>query len=174
MDGRWPLGGPGSAPGADAALLGLLAAAGEPLSSHILARLAQEAAGRSGVDAAAALDRAPESDLAIIDRELARLFAVRELFLTWVQELRQDGAQSPGDAAAPRGLSPAQFMRAWSDSTGRVIQLLRARRDLGGARSDALLDAVYAELEALLPGPGEGDSLDETRGAAGAPRGAQE
>jgi len=165
MDGRW------SAQGTDAALLGLLAAAGEPLNSHILARLAQDAASGSSLETACALDPASVSDLAIIDRELARLFAVRELFLSWVQELRQDGAQSQAEAAAPRGLSPAQFMRAWSDSTGRVIQLLRARRDLGGARSDALLDAVYAELEALLPGPGDGGSVDEKGGTAGARQG---
>lgn len=163
MDDRWMLDGPNSVQGADTALIALLAAAGEPASSRILARLSQRGIANTSADAAEDLDLAEESDLAIIDRELARLFAVRELFLSWVQELRQDASQSPRDTGALRGLSPAQFMRAWSDSTGRVIQLLRARRDLGGARSDALLDAVYAELEALLPGPGEGRSIEEPR-----------
>jgi len=124
-------------------LLASMVGAGAALSEQVLATLAVEFPS-GGAEPADAGGEAQEGDLAIIERELARLFAVRELFLSWVQELRS----SEGRGAA--GL-PAQFLRAWGDSTGRVIQLLRARRDLGGARSDALLDAVYAELEAMLP-----------------------
>ncbi len=113
----------------------LIVALGDPLGTRLLATLAMNA-GEPAQDAS--LD-----ELAIIDRELARLFAARELYLAWVEELREQ--ERPA-------LSPAQFLRAWSESTGRVIQLLRARRDLGGAvGADALLDAVYQELERLLP-----------------------
>ena len=81
-------------------------------------------------------------DLAVIDEELAQLLAARELFKAWV-ERTQTQDESP--------LTPAQFLRAWGESTGRVIQLLKARRELGGgSQTDALLDAVYAELEAEL------------------------
>ncbi|MGI6366769.1 MAG: hypothetical protein ACOX2L_00170 [Anaerolineae bacterium] len=92
-----------------------------------------------------------QDDLALIDRELARLLAVRELVLHWMEGLRGP------DTAGRSPLSPSGFLRAWSESTGRVIQLLRARRELAGAPADALLDAVYAELEQLLPPP-EGSS----------------
>jgi hypothetical protein len=116
----------------------LIAVLGDPLGPRLLATLAT---------APAALDdEGPLDDLAIIDRELARLFAARELYLAWVEELKGQGGT---------GISPAQFLRAWSESTGRVIQLLRARRDLGGGDgADALLEAVYAELELRLPAAG--------------------
>lgn len=98
-------------------------------------------------------------DLAIIDRELARLFAARELYLAWVEQVREQDRP---------GMSPAQFLRAWSESTGRVVQLLRARRDLGGgAGADALLEAVYQELERRLPESGGEPTAWAPRGEAG-------
>jgi hypothetical protein len=116
-------------------LFPLIAMLGDPLGPRLLATLA-------GAPAELECEGLPD-DLEIIDRELACLFAARELYLAWVEEVREQGGA---------GISPAQFLRAWSESTGRVIQLLRARRDLGsGADADALLDAVYQELERRLP-----------------------
>ena len=130
-------------------LAGLLRAAPGARCESLLARLALAPLTADPGDAALPAAHV-EDDLTIIERELARLFAVRELFLGWVQDLRA----APGSGS---GL-PAQFLRAWGDSTGRVIQLLRARRDLTGSRQDALLDAVYDELEQYLAGdlPAEG------------------
>jgi hypothetical protein len=85
-----------------------------------------------------------EDAVALIDRELAGLFAARELCRNWAESY-------PLDKEAP-AFPANQFLRAWGDSTGRVIQLLKARHDLGGA-ADAergLLDAVYAEIERVL------------------------
>ena len=87
----------------------------------------------------AQLAQAPTEGLApdptaIIDRELARLFAARELFMQWVES---------GNADIP----PHAFLRAWGDSTTRVLALLKARRDLAtDSTMDALLDAVYNAL----------------------------
>ena len=52
-----------------------------------------------------------------------------------------------------RGLSPAQFLSAWNQTTARVIQLLRARRDLGGSKDDEfgeLMSSIFHELESKL------------------------
>ncbi len=84
---------------------------------------------------------APDT-LATIDAELAHLLAARELFMRWVDRQRDEPHPT---------ITPAQFLRAWGDSTSRIIALLKARKDLAGeTASDALLDAVYAELEAEL------------------------
>ncbi len=126
------------------ALVALLTELGTPDARRLCASLARspEAVGPPG----------DSSPLALIDRELARLFAVRELVLAWAEEARHGGAPAQ---------SPAGFLRAWSDSSGRVLALLRARRELSaprGAPADALLDALYEELERSLPGgPGEGE-----------------
>lgn len=85
-------------------------------------------------------------DLALIEEELRRLFEARQQFLTWVAQAREEDNR----------VTPTQFLRAWNDSTARVIQLLRARRDLTGGNSaeDGLFNAVYDALEALLPKEG--------------------
>jgi hypothetical protein len=128
--------------------LALLRSAGATLGDRVLATLAAGPTDGLLDRTDSAVPATAEQDVAIIDRELARLFAVRELFLAWMQELRA------GEARSSAGL-PAQFLRAWSESTGRVIQLLRARRDLSaGDGGDAVLDAVYQELESRLPDPG--------------------
>lgn len=83
-----------------------------------------------------------ENGLAVIDAELRRLFEAREQFMAWVAQARDEGER----------LTPAQFLRAWNDSTTRVIQLLRARRELtSGSAEDGLFNAVYDALEAMLP-----------------------
>ncbi len=84
-----------------------------------------------------------DDDLALIEEELKRLFEARQQFLAWVAKAREENDR----------VTPTQFLRAWNDSTARVIQLLRARRDLtgGGSAEDGLFNAVYDALEALLP-----------------------
>jgi len=87
---------------------------------------------------------APVADIEVINEELERLREGREFFWLWVKEFR---AQDPGER---RGLSPWAFLRAWNDSTARIIQLLRVRRDLSGQKGgefDKLIDSVYDELE---------------------------
>jgi len=96
-------------------------------------------------------------DLDLINKELCDLFAAREMFMKWVKEQREDHEQP--------NVPPAQFLRAWNDSTTRVIQLLRARRDLGegaGGEFDALMEGVYDIIEGMLPEAGK----DEGRGPA--------
>jgi hypothetical protein len=88
---------------------------------------------------------APLDDVQLIDEELRRLLTVRRFFVAWVEELRADPTQ--------RGFGPAQFLRAWNDSTARVIALLRARRELGSSNEDelgALMENVLGELEERL------------------------
>jgi hypothetical protein len=85
-------------------------------------------------------------DLRVIDEELRQLFMARATFMRWLDELRaQPEGESPG---------PSQFLRAWNDSTSRVVQLLRARRELapdlvGGKEGEfgELIRSVYDELE---------------------------
>lgn len=135
-----------------------LAALLAPLGRDVVRRVA-----RASLQCAAPLSRAlcstreqtaRAADLEIIEEELARLLAARELFMAWVQRaIHQEGHAN---------FHPAQFLRAWSESTGRMIQLLKARRELGGnSAADALLDAVYAELEAELLRAGEPDAPEE-------------
>ncbi len=103
----------------------------------------------------AASEGAGAADAAhLIDLELVVLLEGRRYFLDWVEDLR--GERESAEPSAPRatgassaGNSPAQFLRAWSDSTARVIQLLKARQALSAADdgSDALLLEVVAELE---------------------------
>jgi hypothetical protein len=122
---------------------------GESLcSSHMRSHSVQERSNLilpllravANVDEGACLD-----DLRVIDEELRKLFAARAYFQAWVEELREMEAKG--------GVSPAQFLRAWNESTSRVIQLLRARRDLGGGKDDAfgdLMAEVFDELEKEL------------------------
>ena len=86
----------------------------------------------------------PVADVEVINEELEKLREGRDYFRRWVQEFR---AQDP---VARRGLSPWAFLRAWNDSTARIMQLLRARRDLSGEKEsefDELIQSVYDELE---------------------------
>lgn len=102
----------------------------------------------------AATDRAvslPLEDTAVIEAELLSLLTLRSLVLAWIRESRQHEpvggqAQDPG--------SPAQFMRAWNDSVSRIVQLLRARRDLSEDR--LLADALDVIFQPKLPCEGMG------------------
>jgi hypothetical protein len=89
----------------------------------------------------------PLDNLELIDNELRRILRARDYCLAWLEEVRADKAHKPP-------LNPTQFLRAWGDSTARIAQLVRARRELTGhARSeaDALIASVYERLEARLP-----------------------
>lgn len=93
-------------------------------------------------------DQLPETgeDRQVIETELRELLQARERFRHWVEEIRE-GNQP--------GVTPAEFLRAWNDSTSRVVQLLRARRDLAGGKAgvyDALVEEVLDELSALANG----------------------
>jgi hypothetical protein len=95
--------------------------------------LTAEAAGSAGDD-----------PLAVIDEELRQLLAARARFSEWL------------DADPDAAVTPTQFLRAWSDSATRVVQLLRARAELRGEHAgalDALMQSVYDEIEALLAAP---------------------
>jgi len=84
----------------------------------------------------------PLGSLEVIDEELRNLFRARALFMSWIGNLSEREDQ-------PR-VNPTQFLRAWNDSTTRVIQLLRARRDLGGGEErefGPLIDGVYDVIE---------------------------
>jgi hypothetical protein len=85
-------------------------------------------------------------DAEIIEAELLNLLAARRLFVYWIA----NGSREDTKKGALAGVKPTQFLRAWNDSVTRVIQLLRARRDLteeGGGEWDALMDKVYDQLE---------------------------
>ncbi|MHB0857309.1 MAG: hypothetical protein ACYC5M_07035 [Anaerolineae bacterium] len=87
------------------------------------------------------------ADLQRIDEELRLLLEARAYFEAWAKELREGGKGS---------LSPAQYMRAWNDSTTRVVQLLRARRALAVEDDEAqgpfgaLIADVYDITDGLL------------------------
>lgn len=121
-----------------------LAALLAPMGPDIMGRIAAAAARPHAVARVRCHAQSPapaEDDLAILDDELASLLAARDLLMSWAKRM--------AEAEERPALNPAQFLRAWAESTGRVIQLLKARRELSGAPED-LLDAVYAELEAEL------------------------
>ena len=90
----------------------------------------------------------PDS-LVVIDDELRNLSAARGIFLSWICHLEED--ESEGGGAR---IEPTRFLRAWNDSTTRVVQLLRARRALQAkdeGEFDALLARVYGAIEEILP-----------------------
>ena len=111
-------------------------------AADILAQL------RAATDRVASL---PLEDTAVIEAEMLSLLTLRSLVLAWMRESRQKEAVA-GQAQDPG--SPAQFMRAWSDSVSRIVQLLRARRDL--AEDKLLADALDMILQPKLPCEGMG------------------
>lgn len=91
------------------------------------------------------LAREPLEDLAVLDQELRNLFAVRALFLRWLD---------PDQRKELEGVDPAQFMRTWNESSTRVMQLLRARRQLSGNQEGEwgpFMQDVYDALEERVP-----------------------
>ena len=91
------------------------------------------------------MEERPLDDLRLIDQELRNLFLARAFFIAWVEKLRAEPSEKPG-------LGPGQFMHAWNDSTTCVVQLLRARRELGGDKEGEfgeLIRSVYDALEGM-------------------------
>jgi hypothetical protein len=89
-----------------------------------------------------------DEDQALIYEELRELNQARTVMLSWI---------SPGDEKE-QAVSPAQFLRAWSDSTARALQLLRARRALAERRPGqelAELDKALDLLAQTYPALGE-------------------
>jgi hypothetical protein len=100
----------------------------------------------------------PLDDVTVIESELRQLARAREAFMRWLQEMRD-----AGDVAMP----PAQFLRALNDSTTRVVQLLRARRELGGDEGALAplikafydsVDEIADEWAAVQAGQGQDDA----------------
>ena len=130
---------------------------------------AEPAAAPAGAQPPAYDPATLHDDLALIDEELRRLFEARAQFMAWVEQARQQdrGAQ----------VTPSSFLRAWNDSSARVVQLLRARRELTGGAGrpeDGLFNAVYDALEALLPAPEAPHAAQDDVGPAPAAEGDQE
>jgi len=112
----------------------------------------------------------PHNDVQVIDEELEKLRQGRAYFRRWVQEFRDL------DPAERRGLSPWAFLRAWNDSTARILQLLRERRALcpdGDDQFGELMRSVYDELEKSLElarlKAGDQNTRQEARPEAGEP-----
>jgi len=82
-----------------------------------------------------------EYDSHVIEQELTGLLQARSYFCDWIDELRREGN--------PRSATPAQYLRAWNDSTTRVIQLLHARKALRPTNTgfETLFDQVLKELD---------------------------
>ncbi|MCD6519904.1 MAG: hypothetical protein J7M05_08285 [Anaerolineae bacterium] len=91
-------------------------------------------------------------DLELIEQELQQLMEARTFFLEWVKALSQMEEKPTMD--------PARFLRAWNDSTARVIQLLRARREFSSGGESALVQALEEAAEEVLAQEG-----GEPRGA---------
>jgi hypothetical protein len=87
-------------------------------------------------------------DQQALERELRGIYYVRLLLVAWAQKL-----------ATTDDAEPTRFIKTWNDSVGRMIQLLRARRDLrqDALRQDAtswatrLLNDVQALIDRDLP-----------------------
>ncbi|NLG50093.1 MAG: hypothetical protein GX552_08300 [Chloroflexi bacterium] len=91
------------------------------------------------------LAREPLEDVAVLDQELRNLFAVRALFLRWLE---------PGQNQEPEGVDAAQFLRTWNDSSTRVMQLLRTRRQLVGSQEGEwgpFMQDVFDGMEERVP-----------------------
>lgn len=89
-----------------------------------------------------------DDNLAVLEQELEQLQLARALFLEWLRSMEEADA-----------LAPARFLRAWNDSTTRVVQLVKARRMVAG-QSDRLeeIEEVLAALEShydVLSGGGD-------------------
>ena len=145
-------------------------------SSHMRSRAVRE---RSGLImplllALESTHDGPHTDIELIDEELDRLREGRRYFRRWVEEFR---AQDPAER---RGLSPWAFLRAWNDSTARIVQLLEQRRALSGETHggfEELVESVRDDLEKsaalayseAASGPGskesQGEATADLRGA---------
>ena len=79
-------------------------------------------------------------DLSLLEAELLRLLEARAEFQAWVREQRAEGVE----------VNPQMVLKAIGDSSARMVQLIRARRELM-PRDDALdelVEAIWQELQA--------------------------
>ncbi|MBC7238060.1 MAG: hypothetical protein H5T69_19625, partial [Chloroflexi bacterium] len=91
----------------------------------------------------------PRQSLQLINNEIDDLRRARQIFLAWV-----DGLRNKLPTTAPESISPAQFLRAWNDSSSRLARLIEARLRLSkqqgsvsGREAEAILDAAYRLIE---------------------------
>jgi len=82
----------------------------------------------------------PASD-ALIEAELQGLYEVREAFIHWLSTLLASGTRI--------SVNPAQFLRAWNDSVGRIIQLLRVRQSLLAETQGELAEVVESVYDLI-------------------------
>ncbi len=131
-----------------------------------------------------------DSSVEVIDREIESVMRARECFLYWValecgpqaSEGNDEGvprspkdgdSKKPGGRRVPAkrsGFAPGQFLRAWNDSTTRVVQLLKAREAMlvaeRGEDYTDLIDAVLRDVEEL-PGLNSDAGLEGDENLAG-------
>jgi len=115
---------------------------------------------------------ATADDLELIGQELAHLYAARWAFLSWVRQANQaadgegseSGETNQGQGAVSADVPPARFLKAWSDSTARVIQLLRARRELVGQGQGQAIQGLEEALDLLAASyPALDDATPQTK-----------
>ncbi|MHB9032511.1 MAG: hypothetical protein ACYC6L_05640 [Anaerolineae bacterium] len=84
----------------------------------------------------------PLDDLSLLAEEVLRLLEARAEFQAWAREQRAAGAEGE--------LNPLQFLKAWGDASARLVQLIRARRELAprGDPLEALAESIWQELQA--------------------------
>ncbi|HUV93382.1 MAG TPA: hypothetical protein VMX14_00945 [Anaerolineae bacterium] len=131
-------------------------------SSHTRSRAVRERSGQI-MPLLLALESTPDgppTDIKLINEELEKLREGRRYFMHWVKEFR---AQDPADR---RGLSPWAFLRAWNDSTARIMQLLRERRALTGQKEGELGEIMESVYDLLETSPGV-EALETKQAAAG-------
>ncbi len=97
---------------------------------------------KPGAAQAPAPPSAPDAldDLSLLEAELLRLLEARAEFQAWVREQRAAGSD----------ISPQMVLKALGDSSARMVQIIRARRELI-PRDDAmeeLVESIWQELQA--------------------------
>ncbi|HOU40783.1 MAG TPA: histidine phosphatase family protein, partial [Promineifilum sp.] len=89
-------------------------------------------------------------DLSLLEEEVRRLLEARAEFQAWAREQRAAGGTGE--------LSPLQFLKAWGDASARLVQLIRARREMA-PREDALEELAEAVWRDLLARHGGDDRV---------------
>jgi len=115
----------------------------------------QKMVGRESRAAADALgpmrDQGLLEDVALIDAELDRLLEARDEFKKWALELRdRDNAEDDANRLKRMRIRPGDYIRAWDRVSARIVQLMKARRELLGpgtaTQPDGLVEAVLDDL----------------------------
>ncbi len=99
-----------------------------------------------------ALAEAPAGGDAVqwIDAEIMALQRARVAFLRWIAPPAAESPEVPAEAEAPAPASPvgpAQFLRVWNDSSGRLLRLIEARQRLGSGGGGTLVQVAYRLVE---------------------------